>query len=207
MPTSLLDRGGPGAIHSTPVGYRGGRLTRHARPARAATPSPTKDPASTKTGSEPPGSAFPAAATRSKPGRHRVNRFPGGVHARGRGRRPRRRILKYAANTVARMASLILLGIFMTPPIGLTLAPPQQVGLRVCVPSTVTWGTATSAAHPARRGASVTCAHRALSDPSPQESGGPGRPPKPAAPGAVLRGPRPGICREARPPQPCPDPR
>jgi Glycosyl hydrolase family 26 len=65
---------------------------------------------------------------------------PGGTHARGRRpRRPRRGhgVLKYAGNIIAMMVPLILLGIFMLPPIGLVFAPPEQVGLRECIPSPV----------------------------------------------------------------------
>jgi hypothetical protein len=38
------------------------------------------------------------------------------------------------------MVPLILLGIFMLPPIGLRLMPPEQVGLGVCIPSPVVLG-------------------------------------------------------------------
>jgi Glycosyl hydrolase family 26 len=63
--------------------------------------------------------------------------MPGGAHGRGRCPRGRHGVLKYAGNIIAMMVPLILLGIFMMPPVGLVFAPPEQVGLRVCVPGPV----------------------------------------------------------------------
>lgn len=62
------------------------------------------------------------------------------THARGRSPRPRDGIVRAAGKTVAMMVPLILLGILMLPPFSLLLAPPQQVGLGVCIPSPVVLG-------------------------------------------------------------------
>jgi hypothetical protein len=79
---------------------------------------------------------------------------PGGAHGRGRCPRGRHGVLKFAGNIIARMVPLILLGIFMQPPVRLVFAPPEQVGLRVCVPAQSGSPAATSASLPARRGGS-----------------------------------------------------
>ena len=63
--------------------------------------------------------------------------MPSGAHAGRHGPRRRRGVLKYAGNIIAMMVPLILLGIFMLPPIGLVFAPPEQVGLRECIPRPV----------------------------------------------------------------------
>jgi Glycosyl hydrolase family 26 len=69
-----------------------------------------------------------------------MNPIPGGAHAGGGSRRARSGVVKFAGSTIAMMVPLVLLGIFMLPPIGLTVLPPEQVGLGVCIPRPVTLG-------------------------------------------------------------------
>jgi mannan endo-1,4-beta-mannosidase len=72
-----------------------------------------------------------------------MNRRPrkrSGAHAGGHSRGARAGAMKYAGNTIAMMVPLVLLGILMLPPLGLMLAPPEKVGLGVCIPSPVALG-------------------------------------------------------------------
>ena len=140
--------------NSAPVRHPGGegRLSRHARPARTVTPSRDPDSGGAAAGSEcpslpdlaeitGPGQANTAHEDNNEPApKRRSNREAGGAHASGRSWAACRGVLKYAASTLSMMIPLILLGIFMLSPTGLTLLPAEQVGLGVCLPKPVALG-------------------------------------------------------------------